>query len=130
MIPAPRAALVHRDCPPAADALRHSVRIAAAQADAAAQLPYPPTHHEQDHDMAITTGPSARAEQNTELSVQNRTLEMNLMQENLARAHMQERLQEAEHQRLVLRAVRAGRLKRRAERASMRARKALVTALM
>ena len=80
--------------------------------------------------MAITTEPSARAERTTELSVQNRTLEMNLMQENLARAHMQERLQEAEHQRLVLRAIRAGRLKRRAERVSMRARKVLVTALM
>lgn len=122
--------MVHRDCPPAADALRHSVRIAAAQADAAVQTPYPRTHHEQDHTMAITPEPIARAERTAELSVQNRNLEMNLMPENLARAHMQERLQEAEHQRLVLRAVRAGRLKRRAERASMRARKVLVTALM
>ncbi|WP_344445174.1 hypothetical protein [Kitasatospora nipponensis] len=78
----------------------------------------------------ITAGPGARAEQSTELQIQNRTLEMHLLQENLARAHMQERLQEAEHQQLVLSAVRVGRLRRRAERASMRARKALAVAVM
>ncbi|MCX4746868.1 hypothetical protein OG455_15285 [Kitasatospora sp. NBC_01287] len=121
-----RAAKVHRDCPPAGGALRHSVRIALAQADAAAQTTYPMTHHEQDHHMAITAGPRARAEQTTELSIQNRTLEMHLMQENLARAHMQERLQEAEDQRLV----RALRLRRKAERASLRARKALAVAVL
>lgn len=112
--------------PPADGALRHSVRTALAQADAAVQTPYPTTHHEQDHDMAITAGPSARAEQTTELSIQNRTLEMHLMQENLARAHMQERLQEAEDQRLA----RAVRLRRKAERASLRARKALASAVL
>ncbi|MDH6116479.1 hypothetical protein [Kitasatospora sp. GAS206B] len=76
--------------------------------------------------MAITAGPSARADQTTELSIQNRTLEMHLMHENLARAHMQERLQEAEDQRLV----RAFRLRRKAERASLRARKALAAAVL
>ncbi|GAB2706070.1 hypothetical protein GCM10010442_25990 [Kitasatospora kifunensis] len=130
MNPAHRAATVPRECPPADGALRHSVRIALAQADAAVQTPYPTTHHEQDKDMAITAGPSARAEQTTELLIQNRTLEMHLMHENLARAHMQERLQEAEDQRMVLRAVRASRLRRKAERASLRARKVLATAVL
>ncbi|GAA1262145.1 hypothetical protein GCM10009665_59750 [Kitasatospora nipponensis] len=131
MNPVARAARVPRECPPADGALRHSVRIALAQADAAVQHPYPTTHHEQDHHMSIiTAGPGARAEQSTELQIQNRTLEMHLLQENLARAHMQERLQEAEHQQLVLSAVRVGRLRRRAERASMRARKALAVAVM
>ncbi|PYC67097.1 hypothetical protein C7C46_30685 [Streptomyces tateyamensis] len=110
--------------------MRHSVRIAHAQADAAVQTPYPTTHHEQDHDMAITAGPNARAEQTTELSIQNRTLEMHLLQENLARAHMQERLQEAEDQRLALRAMRVAKLRRKAERASLRARKVLATAVL
>ncbi|WP_425555432.1 hypothetical protein [Kitasatospora kazusensis] len=73
---------------------------------------------------------TVRAEQTAELQIQNRTLEMHLMQENLARAHMQERLQEAEHERMGVRLARADRLRRRAERASMRARKALVLAMM
>lgn len=116
--------------PPADGALRHSVRTALAQADAATQTTYPTTHHEQDHDMAITAGPSARAEQTNELSFQNRTLEMHLLQENLARAHMQERLHEAEDQRLALTAQRVARLRRKAERASLRARKALASAVL
>ncbi|WP_431947350.1 hypothetical protein [Actinacidiphila sp. bgisy167] len=61
---------------------------------------------------------------------QNRNLEMQLMPEALARAHMQERLYEAEHERTALRMVRARRLQRRAERASLRARRALATAVM
>ncbi|TQF07389.1 MULTISPECIES: hypothetical protein [Kitasatospora] len=80
--------------------------------------------------MAITAGPSARAEQTNELSFQNRTLEMHLLQENLARAHMQERLHEAEDQRLALTAQRVARLRRKAERASLRARKALASAVL
>jgi hypothetical protein len=106
------------------------VRTALAQADAAIQTTYPTTHHEQDHDMAITAGPSARAEQTTELSFQNRTLEMHLLQENLARAHMHERLQEAEDQRRALAVLRVTRLRRKAERASLRARKALAVAVL
>ncbi|WP_145908169.1 hypothetical protein [Kitasatospora viridis] len=80
--------------------------------------------------MAITAGPSARAEQTTELSFQNRTLEMHLMQENLARAHMQERLHEAEDQRRALAVQRVNRLRRKAERASWKARKALAAAVL
>ncbi|HJD80471.1 hypothetical protein ACIG0C_04020 [Kitasatospora aureofaciens] len=74
--------------------------------------------------------PTVRAEQTTELQIQNRTLEMQLLHESLARAHMQDRLHEAEEQRLVSRVVRARKLRQRAERASMRARKALAVALM
>ncbi|MFB7662897.1 hypothetical protein ACFC1R_02985 [Kitasatospora sp. NPDC056138] len=112
-------------------ALRHSIRIAAAKADAELSRPFPNTHHEQDHHMTpAAIDPTVRAEQTTELQIQNRTLEMHLLQESLARAHMQERLQEAEHQRLVLRVARAAKLKRRAERASLRARKALAAAVM
>ncbi|MFD9129625.1 hypothetical protein [Kitasatospora sp. NPDC059571] len=73
---------------------------------------------------------TARREQATELQIQNRTLEMNLLQESLARAHMQERLREAEHQRVGVRVARADRLRRKAERASLRARRALAAALM
>ncbi|MFE6050105.1 hypothetical protein ACFQ6N_05095 [Kitasatospora sp. NPDC056446] len=117
--------------PPLDSALRRSVRIAAAKADAASRTPFPSTHHEQDHDMTPSAvDPTARAEQATELQTQNRILEMQLLHESLARAHMQDRLHEAENQRLVSRVVRARRLKQRAERASLRARKALAVALM
>jgi len=117
--------------PPLDTALRHSVRIAAAKADAELTRPFPTTHHEQDHHMnPAGIDPTVRSEQTTELQIQNRTLEMNLLQESLARAHMQQRLHEAEEQRLGLRVMRAARLRRKAERASLRARKALAVALM
>ncbi|MFG2842223.1 hypothetical protein ACGF12_03475 [Kitasatospora sp. NPDC048296] len=74
--------------------------------------------------------PTVRAEQAAELQTQNRILEMQLLHESLARAHMQDRLHEAENQRLVSRVVRARKLRQRAERASLRARKALAVALM
>lgn len=61
---------------------------------------------------------------------QNRNLEMQLMPEALARAHMQQRLQEAEHERLAHHLLSARRLQRRAERASLRARRALAMAVM
>ncbi|WP_145797510.1 hypothetical protein [Kitasatospora atroaurantiaca] len=79
---------------------------------------------------AAAIDPSVRPEQTTELQIQNRTREMHLLHESLARAHMQERLQEAEHERMGVRVARAAKLKRRAERASLRARKALAVALM
>jgi hypothetical protein len=60
----------------------------------------------------------------------NRNLEMQLMPEALARAHMQQRLYEAEHERRSLRLLAARRLQRRAERASLRARRALAMAVM
>ncbi|CAM5555977.1 hypothetical protein AB0M94_29995 [Streptomyces xanthochromogenes] len=63
-------------------------------------------------------------------SRQNRTLEMQLMPEALARAHMHQRLQEAEVERQAVRLVSARRMQRRAERASMRARRALAMAVM
>jgi hypothetical protein len=73
-----------------------------------------------------TTAPSSDA--NT--SRQNRDLEMQLMPEALARAQMQQRLYEAEHERRAIRLLRARRLQRRAERASLRARRALAMAVM
>ncbi|WP_407992109.1 hypothetical protein [Kitasatospora sp. CMC57] len=80
--------------------------------------------------MTAAAKQTVRLEQTKELLIQNRTREMQLMQETLARAHMQERLQEAEHQRVGERVARAAKLVRRAERASLRARKALAVALM
>ncbi|MEV7597858.1 hypothetical protein AB0O91_10800 [Kitasatospora sp. NPDC089797] len=133
MNPANEPRVVRRgEQPPLDSALRRSVRLAAAKADAAARtIPFPSTHHEQDHHMTpAAIDPTVRAEQTTELQIQNRTLEMQLLHESLARAHMQDRLHEAEEQRLVSRVARARRLRQRAERASLRARKALAVALM
>jgi hypothetical protein len=61
---------------------------------------------------------------------QNRTREMQLIPEALARAHMRERMREAEMARPGLRILAARRMQRRAERASMRARRALALAVM
>jgi hypothetical protein len=61
---------------------------------------------------------------------QNRNLEMQLIPEALARAHMHERLQEAESERRAVRLATARRMQRRAERASLRARRALAMAVM
>jgi hypothetical protein len=61
---------------------------------------------------------------------QNRTREMQLMQEALARAHMHERLNQAEQERQAARLATARRMQRRAERASLRARRALAMAVM
>ncbi|GHG57384.1 hypothetical protein [Streptomyces griseocarneus] len=63
-------------------------------------------------------------------SRQNRNLEMQLIPEALARAHMQELRREAESQRTAVRLVAARRMQRRAERASLRARRALAMAVM
>jgi hypothetical protein len=63
-------------------------------------------------------------------SHQNRNLEMQLMPEALARAQMQQRLAEAEQERRSIHLLTARRLQRRAERASMRARRALAMAVM
>ncbi|KUN02393.1 hypothetical protein AQI95_26580 [Streptomyces yokosukanensis] len=61
---------------------------------------------------------------------QNRTREMQLMQEALARAHMHERLHDAVRERQAVSLAVAQRMQRRAERASMRARRALAMAVM
>ncbi|MFF3324754.1 hypothetical protein [Streptomyces sp. NPDC002889] len=63
-------------------------------------------------------------------SRQNRTREMQLIPEALARAHMSERLREADAERQALRLVAARRMQRRAERVSLRARRALAMAVM
>ncbi|AXE88487.1 MULTISPECIES: hypothetical protein [unclassified Streptomyces] len=63
-------------------------------------------------------------------SRQNRTREMQLIPEAMARAHMRERLHEAERERQAVRLVAARRMQRRAERASRRARRALAMAVM
>ncbi|MFF9057785.1 hypothetical protein ACIRPQ_11500 [Streptomyces sp. NPDC101213] len=63
-------------------------------------------------------------------SRQNRTREMQLIPEALARAHMHDRLRAAEQERRAVRLVTARRMQRRAERASLRARRALAMAVM
>ena len=63
-------------------------------------------------------------------SRQNRTREMQLIPEALARAHMDDRLREAERERRAVRLAVARRMQRRAERASLRARRALAMAVM
>ncbi|MER5934332.1 hypothetical protein [Streptomyces sp. NPDC002054] len=63
-------------------------------------------------------------------SRQNRTREMQLIPEALARAHMADRLREADADRRAMRLVNARRMQRRAERASLRARRALAMAVM
>ncbi|MBB4891420.1 hypothetical protein FHS39_000420 [Streptomyces olivoverticillatus] len=63
-------------------------------------------------------------------SRQNRNLEMQLIPEALARAHMNDHLREAESQRRAVHLVAARRMQRRAERASRRARRALAMAVM
>ncbi|WP_411141110.1 hypothetical protein [Streptomyces sp. x-80] len=76
------------------------------------------------------TGTPAPANSGALESRQNRNLEMQLMPEDLARAHMHERLQEAESERRAHRLAAARRMQRRAERASLRARRALAIAVM
>ncbi|WP_030899353.1 hypothetical protein [Streptomyces sp. NRRL F-5126] len=61
---------------------------------------------------------------------QNRTREMQLIPEALARAHMDERLREAHASRQATHVIVARRMQRRAERVSMRARRALAMAVM
>ncbi|MFE9019763.1 hypothetical protein ACFYNL_14490 [Streptomyces sp. NPDC007808] len=63
-------------------------------------------------------------------SRKNRTREMQLIQEALARAHMHERQYEAERERRAVRLASARRMQRKAERASLRARRALAMAVM
>jgi hypothetical protein len=55
---------------------------------------------------------------------------MQLIPEALARAHMHEKLREAESERRAVRLATARRMQRRAERASLRARRALAMAVM
>ncbi|MDT3396979.1 hypothetical protein RKE29_10020 [Streptomyces sp. B1866] len=61
---------------------------------------------------------------------QNRNRQMQLIPEALARAHVHERLREAEAHRPAVRLAAARRLQRRAERATLRARRALAVAVI
>jgi hypothetical protein len=63
-------------------------------------------------------------------SRQNRTREMQLIPEALARAHMDARLRDAAAERRASGLIIARRMQRRAERAGLRARRALATAVM
>ncbi|WP_328300698.1 hypothetical protein OG389_25065 [Streptomyces sp. NBC_00435] len=63
-------------------------------------------------------------------SRQNRTREMQLIPEAMARAHMDDRMREVDAERRALRVVAARRMQRRAERVSLRARRALAMAVM
>ncbi|MFE9255508.1 hypothetical protein [Streptomyces sp. NPDC006879] len=63
-------------------------------------------------------------------SRQNRTREMQLIPEALARAHMHERMRESDAERRAVRLIAARRMQRRAERMSLRARRALAMAVM
>ncbi|MBT2472859.1 hypothetical protein ACWGDE_12500 [Streptomyces sp. NPDC054956] len=63
-------------------------------------------------------------------SRQNRTREMQLIPEAMARAHMADRMREVDVERRALRVVAARRMQRRAERVSLRARRALAMAVM
>ncbi|MFF9015826.1 hypothetical protein ACF09C_23040 [Streptomyces sp. NPDC014870] len=63
-------------------------------------------------------------------SRQNRTREMQLIPEALARAHMHDLRREADAERQAARLVAARRMQRRAERVSLRARRALAMAVM
>ncbi|MFF2521616.1 hypothetical protein [Streptomyces liangshanensis] len=63
-------------------------------------------------------------------SRQNRTREMQLIPEAMARAHMADRLREADAERRAVRLIAARRMQRRAERVSLRARRALAMAVM
>jgi hypothetical protein len=63
-------------------------------------------------------------------SRQNRTRELQLIPEAMARVHMADRMREADAERRAVRLVAARRMQRRAERVSMRARRALAMAVM
>ncbi|MER7789370.1 hypothetical protein [Streptomyces sp. NPDC097640] len=92
-----------------------------------------PATHDPMKQVPMTPSVSDTSARNTSgatESRQNRTREMQLIPEALARAHMRERLHEAESQRSALRLVAARRMQRRAERASLRARRALAMAVM
>lgn len=73
---------------------------------------------------------TAPTEQSTVMNdAVNRSREMQLMHEDLARAHSAARLEEVERQRRALRLVAAHRAARRAEEAALRARRLLALAV-
>ncbi|CCB76750.1 MULTISPECIES: hypothetical protein [Streptomycetaceae] len=76
------------------------------------------------------TGPADRTGAAAAASRQNRNREMQLIPEAMARAHLRQRLDEAESQRPGRRLAQARRLQRRAERVSLRARRAIALVVM
>ncbi|MGW4159610.1 hypothetical protein [Streptomyces sp. NPDC004788] len=97
----------------------------------------PHTHDPQKQAPMTSSAPEPVGSATPELSMngamrsrQNRTREMQLIPEALARAHMHERLREVDAERQALRLVAARRMQRRAERVSLRARRALAMAVM
>ena len=114
----------------AAGTLRRSVREATAKSDQTARLAlnpsFDPTSDKQAEMFQIANPPAEARRPVAHGNPQNRSHHMQLMPEALARAHMQQRLEEAEHERIM----RAFQLKRRAERASLKARRALASVLM
>jgi hypothetical protein len=90
---------------------------------------YGPTKQEPTMNPS-TDNPSTRPESGANDERQNRNLEMQLMPEALARAQYQGRIQEAEQERRAVRLIAARRMQRRAERAQLRARRALAMAVM
>lgn len=70
------------------------------------------------------------ANPNHQIPMLDRSREMHLLHEALARAQMEERLREAELQRRAAHVRAARKMKRRAEVASLRARRALALAVM
>ncbi|MDF4253545.1 hypothetical protein [Streptomyces sp. WMMB303] len=92
----------------------------------------PRTRHltKQDPTMTPVHETTARTRSDATVVRQNRTRDMQLMPESLARAQIQQRMHEAESERRALRLRTAQRLQRRAERATLRARRALAMAVM
>ncbi|NLU67263.1 hypothetical protein [Streptomyces sp. HNM0574] len=86
----------------------------------------------QKQDPTMTTHLERRTPSRREANsgTDNRNREMQLMPESLARAHMQQRLRDAESDNRAARVVTARRLQRRAGRMTLRARRALAMAVM
>lgn len=91
-----------------------------------------PLRHDPTNQAPMTPSATEQSARTSDAmaSHQNRTLEMQLMPEALARVHMQQRLDEAARERRASRLIAARRLQRRAERVSLRARRALALAVM
>jgi hypothetical protein len=97
-----------------------------------------PLTHDPQKQAPMTSSPSephgsvttAFTTQGAAESRQNRTREMQLIPEALARAHMRDQLRDAGQEHRAASLVIARRMQRRAERASLRARRALAMAVM
>lgn len=92
--------------------------------------PRPRPSRKAEPSMALRSDNHASTHPDMTASRQNRTRDMQLIPEAMARAHMHERMREADSERVGRRVVMARRMQRRAERASMRARRALALAVM